>query len=46
MEKNQDGRVDRRTFLMGVGLGAAVTLAAPAIVSAQSEPKTGKKDSA
>jgi len=46
-ENNQNQGMDRRTFLKAstaLGLGAAATFRAPSVISAQSEPKTGKKD--
>jgi predicted TIM-barrel fold metal-dependent hydrolase len=44
MKKNQFQRLDRRTFLKGMSLGAASTFAVPAVLSARSEPRTIEKD--
>ena len=47
MQNNQNQGMDRRTFLKAstaISLGAAATFGAPSVISAQSEPKTGKKD--
>ncbi|MFC1868962.1 amidohydrolase family protein [Thermodesulfobacteriota bacterium] len=46
MKKNDSQGMDRRTFIKSVGLGAAATLGAPAVVAAQSGKKTAQMGSA